>query len=216
MNNKAVELRVLQYGATRQRLEEALLEQAGWDVVHLSGHGLAGGLVFEDDAGRPGPITSDGAGRSVRPGRDQLKLMTLSACESAAVTAGEHLRLLGLAPGRDSRAGARTGRRRRHLTGLAMPEGGGAGRKAGRRVAGGGGRVGGPVGLCGVGDALPGGRRLRDRAGGSFYDLVLGKGQPVARALAAEPACRAPTAPTPGVPALSAAPRRCSGPAPPT
>jgi GNAT superfamily N-acetyltransferase len=52
VHGKAVELRVLQYGATRQRLENALLEQAGWDVVHLSGHGLADGLVLEDDAGR--------------------------------------------------------------------------------------------------------------------------------------------------------------------
>lgn len=39
VNNKAVELRVLQYGATRQRLTDALLEAEGWDVVHLSGHG---------------------------------------------------------------------------------------------------------------------------------------------------------------------------------
>ena len=29
---------------------------------------------------------------------DQIKLVTLSACESAAVTAAEHLHLLGLAP----------------------------------------------------------------------------------------------------------------------
>lgn len=47
VNNKSIELRVLQYGATRQRLEEALLEQAGWDVVHLSGHGLPAGLILE-------------------------------------------------------------------------------------------------------------------------------------------------------------------------
>ena len=47
VNNKAIELRVLQYGATRQRLEEALLEQAGWDVVHLSGHGLPAGLILK-------------------------------------------------------------------------------------------------------------------------------------------------------------------------
>ena len=31
-------------------------------------------------------------------GGEQIKLVTLSACESAAVTAAEHLQQLGLAP----------------------------------------------------------------------------------------------------------------------
>jgi hypothetical protein len=58
VNNKAIELRVLQYGATRQRLEDALLEREGWDVVHLSGHGLPAGLILEDETGRHDLITS--------------------------------------------------------------------------------------------------------------------------------------------------------------
>ena len=104
MHGKAVELRVLQYGATRQRLEDALLEQAGWDVVHLSGHGLAGGLVLEDEAGPPDRITSEELVDLLDLGGEQIKLVTLSACESAAVTATEHLRLLGLAPSRKDAA----------------------------------------------------------------------------------------------------------------
>ena len=52
VNDRAVELRVLQYGATRRRLEEALLEEAGWDILHVSGHGLPAGLVLEDETGR--------------------------------------------------------------------------------------------------------------------------------------------------------------------
>jgi len=73
VNGKAIELRVLQYGATRQRLEHALLEEPGWDVVHLSGHGLAGALMLEDDAGRPNRIPSaelvDRLVRGLRAGR---------------------------------------------------------------------------------------------------------------------------------------------------
>ena len=46
VNNKAIELRVLQYGATRDRLDDALDEAAGWDVVHLSGHGLPAGWCW--------------------------------------------------------------------------------------------------------------------------------------------------------------------------
>ena len=46
VNSKAIELRVLQYGATRQRLEDVLLEAEGWDVVHLSGHGLPAGWCW--------------------------------------------------------------------------------------------------------------------------------------------------------------------------
>jgi hypothetical protein len=101
VHGKAVELQVLQYGATRKRLTDALLERAGWDVVHLSGHGRAGGLVLEDDAGRPDEITSAELVGLLDLGSEQIKLVTLSACESAAVTATEHLRLLGLAPTRD-------------------------------------------------------------------------------------------------------------------
>lgn len=106
VHGKAVELRVVQYGATRQRLTDALLEEPGWDVVHLSGHGLAGGLMLEDDAGRPDEISSDELVELLDLGSEQIKLVTLSSCESAAVTALEHLRLLGLGPERDA-AGSR-------------------------------------------------------------------------------------------------------------
>jgi hypothetical protein len=53
---RAIELQVLQYGVTRRRLQRALREGAGWDLVHFSGHGLAGGLVLEHADG-----TADGA-----------------------------------------------------------------------------------------------------------------------------------------------------------
>jgi hypothetical protein len=162
VNNKGIELRVLQYGATRQRLKDALLEHPGWDVVHLSGHGLPAGLVLEDDAGRRDLITSTDLVGLLDFAADQIKLVTLSACESAAVTATEHLHLLGinLAPSTCADnteadplpAVATELVRRLDCAVLAMRY---------------------PV----VDDfAID----LAD----SFYNLVLGKGQPVARALA--------------------------------
>ena len=44
-NSKAIELRELQYGVTRERLEEVLLEGEGWDVVAYFRPRLAGGIV---------------------------------------------------------------------------------------------------------------------------------------------------------------------------
>ncbi|MBW8737339.1 MAG: CHAT domain-containing protein [Streptomyces turgidiscabies] len=82
-SGRAVEVRTLQYGVTRERLRAVLARPAGWDLVHVSGHGAPGELLLETDAGRPdrvpGPELVDllGAARVVR-------LLTLSACWSAA------------------------------------------------------------------------------------------------------------------------------------
>lgn len=45
---RALELRVLQYGATRAMLADALQEGEGWDIVYLSCHGGQGELLLED------------------------------------------------------------------------------------------------------------------------------------------------------------------------
>ena len=58
----AVELRVLQYGATRDTLQEALEEAEGWDIIHLSGHGQKGELLLEDDRGGSDTIDADELG----------------------------------------------------------------------------------------------------------------------------------------------------------
>ena len=55
----AVVLHVLQYGATRETLEDALREGDGWDLIHLSGHGLEGEFVLEDAQGEPAAIKTD-------------------------------------------------------------------------------------------------------------------------------------------------------------
>jgi hypothetical protein len=69
VNGKAIELRVVQYGVTRDRLEELMLEEQGWDVVHLSGHGLPEGLLLEKADGRRDRISGDELVRLLRPSR---------------------------------------------------------------------------------------------------------------------------------------------------
>ncbi len=48
---RGVDVRVLQYGVTRDRLAEVLEEAEGWDVIHISGHGAPGELELETDEG---------------------------------------------------------------------------------------------------------------------------------------------------------------------
>jgi hypothetical protein len=102
----AVELRVLQYGVTRESLRDALQEGDGWDVVHFSGHGLPGSLVLEMQDGRPDPISSDDVTQLLRQSGRRLKLVVLSSCLSAATSIQQTLSWLGLAkPQRDAAAG---------------------------------------------------------------------------------------------------------------
>ncbi|HKN97556.1 MAG TPA: CHAT domain-containing protein [Pseudonocardiaceae bacterium] len=93
-----IQLRVLQYGASREWLRNALAEPEGWDVVHISGHGLPAGLVLEDETGRPDVIGGAELACLLELGARRIKLVTLSAGESATVATTEQLRQLGLAP----------------------------------------------------------------------------------------------------------------------
>ncbi|MCP4664034.1 MAG: CHAT domain-containing protein [bacterium] len=92
----AVELRVLQYGATRKILQEALEEGDGWDLVHFSGHGLQGELALEDEHGEADLIATGELVPLLRPARTRLKLLTLSSCLSGAGTLRSARRELGL------------------------------------------------------------------------------------------------------------------------
>ena len=93
---RRADVRVLQYGVTRQRLEEVLEEAEGWDVIHVSGHGMPGELLLEKEDGTPDPVSSAELADMLDLARERVKLVTLSACWSAAVTAEEQRRLLGL------------------------------------------------------------------------------------------------------------------------
>ncbi|MER5269036.1 CHAT domain-containing protein [Actinosynnema sp. NPDC002837] len=95
-SRKAIELRVLQYGVTRERLAEAVEEHPGWDVLHVSGHGGIGALVLEQADGEPDVISTDELVDLLRPARDRLKLAVLSACRSGAAEAATTLHALGL------------------------------------------------------------------------------------------------------------------------
>lgn len=85
----AIDVRVLQYGVTRDALKEILAESPGWDVLHFSGHGLAAALILEKADGSPDMVSSDDLAGLVRVARGRLKWVTLSACLSAAATAAE-------------------------------------------------------------------------------------------------------------------------------
>ena len=98
VHGRGVELRVLQYGVTRDRLRTVMREGAGWDVVHISGHGGRGAFVLEHPDGRPDLVSSSELVDLLAPAARQIKLVTASACSSAELTAREHLQLLGLAP----------------------------------------------------------------------------------------------------------------------
>jgi len=92
----ALELRVVQYGVTRERLAEIIDSGDGWDVLHLSGHGNRGLFLLEHADGSPDPVDTAGLLKLLRPGRRRAKLAVLSACESAADSTAETLRLAGL------------------------------------------------------------------------------------------------------------------------
>jgi hypothetical protein len=87
---KAVDVRVLQYGVTRQRLQEVLREPEGWDIVHISGHARPGELLLETAAGTPDRINAAALADLLELARGRVKLATLSACWSAA---GQHMSL---------------------------------------------------------------------------------------------------------------------------
>ena len=91
-------MRVLQYGVTRQRLRDVLEEGEGWDVIHVAGHGAPGELTLETEDGSPDRITAAELVDLLDLGRERVKLVTVSACWSAALTLAEQRRLLKLPP----------------------------------------------------------------------------------------------------------------------
>jgi hypothetical protein len=93
---RRVELTVVQYGATRQRLAAVAEAGDGWDVLHLSGHGGRGQFLLETADGSPDPVGTGELVGLLAPLRGQLKLAVVSACESAAATTAETLRWVGL------------------------------------------------------------------------------------------------------------------------
>jgi hypothetical protein len=92
----AVELRVVQYGVTRERLRQIADDGDGWDVLHLSGHGAGGVFLLEKADGSPDLVTTADLVTLLRPVRRRVRLAVVSACDSASDATAETYRLLGL------------------------------------------------------------------------------------------------------------------------
>jgi tetratricopeptide (TPR) repeat protein len=114
-----VELRVVQYGVTRELLKEIAEDGDGWDVLHLSGHGGRGVFLLERPDGTPDPVDTAGLLELLRPARSRVKLAVLSACQSAADTTAETLRLVGLTDQADAIEQEPADRPSAEVTGLA-------------------------------------------------------------------------------------------------
>ena len=93
---RRVELTVVQYGATRERLAAVAEAGDGWDVLHLSGHGGRGQFLLESADGSPDPVDTGELTGLLAPLRGRVRLAVVSACESAAATTAETLRWVGL------------------------------------------------------------------------------------------------------------------------
>jgi tetratricopeptide (TPR) repeat protein len=100
----AIEMRVLQYGTTRQSLHEALEEGEGWDMIHFSGHGGQAVLILENSDGSHDKVTSEDLSTLLGLASGRLKLVTLSACLSAAATVQETLAWLKI-PTKETKEG---------------------------------------------------------------------------------------------------------------
>jgi len=99
-HGRDIELRILQYGVTREAFREVVEEGEGWDLIHFSGHGLPAGLLLEKADGSRDPVAGPELAQLLRAARARLKFILLSSCDSAAATAEETLRWLGLRPHR--------------------------------------------------------------------------------------------------------------------
>jgi hypothetical protein len=106
---RSAEVQVLQYGVTRRRLRDVLAVSAGWDIVHISGHGAPGELFLEAEDGSPDRVGADELAGLLYLARHRLKLVSVSACWSAALGGEAQARLPGLgeAPGQAPVAPAR-------------------------------------------------------------------------------------------------------------
>jgi tetratricopeptide (TPR) repeat protein len=166
---RAAEVRVLQYGVTREALRDVLQEGAGWDVIHISGHGAPGELLLETEAGQPDRVPAGDLAEMLELTRERVKLVTVSACWSAALTAAEQRRLLGLPVLEDS-GSARASEQGRE---------GGSSRATGTLAT----ELAERLGCAVLGMRYPVVDDFAIELSGRLYDLLARQGQPLPRAL---------------------------------
>jgi len=92
---RQVDLRILQYGATRKRLQAILREKKGWDVIHFAGHGEPNSVVLEGKSGFHDVIDSSSLLKLLSRSK-RLKLITFSTCHSARFLIDRSLQKLDL------------------------------------------------------------------------------------------------------------------------
>lgn len=98
---KAADVRVLQYGVTRDLLRDVLAEAEGWDIIHISGHGAPGEILLETAEGRPDRVPTADLADLLLAARGHVRLVTVAACWSAAQAVADQRRRLGSpSPGR--------------------------------------------------------------------------------------------------------------------
>ena len=164
---RAVDVRVLQYGVTRDRLREVLEEDEGWDVIHISGHGAPGELLLETDDGSPDPVTAAelagllDAGAGAGQAGDGVGVLVGGDDAGRAAAAARTCRYPRRQPAAGERAARRGGRR---PGALATELAGGWGARCWR---------------CGI----PVVDDFAIALAGGLYDLLAGKGQPLPRAV---------------------------------
>jgi tetratricopeptide (TPR) repeat protein len=166
---KAADVRVLQYGVTRERLRDVLEEAEGWDIIHVSGHGRPGSLTLETASAQPDRVTAAELADLLDQARTRLKLVTVSACWSAAVLADEQRRLLGL-PARDQDQDDPAERDRGD--GSASPSSGALASELAAQL-----------GCAVLAMRYPVGDDFAIALSGKLYGLLAEKGQPLARAV---------------------------------
>lgn len=161
----AIDLRIVQYGATRDSLREALLEGEGWDIIHFSGHGEEAALILEKPDGSQDSITSEDLAELLSLASGRLKLIMLSACLTAAATLEETLRWLKLSSIEQDR----------QTTGMESTEKGSMPSLAWTLVD--------QLDCAALAMRYPVGDEFAIRLATSLYDLMLAKGQSLARSL---------------------------------
>ena len=81
---------ILPSPAARVRdLQEAVRRNSP-QIVHFSGHGDREGILLEDDAGRPIPVTGRALAGLFKLQLGTIRLVVLSACESDSTTKAFH------------------------------------------------------------------------------------------------------------------------------
>jgi hypothetical protein len=166
---RAAEVRVLQYGVTRDRLREVLEEADGWDIIHVSGHGRPGELLLETAGGRPDLISAADLADLLDVAREHVRLITLAACWSASLTAAQQRRLLRLpVPADQTRHAARS---------LVSPDSPPAPGTLATELAG-------RLGCAVLAMRYPVDDEFAIGLSGKLYDLLAAKGQPLPRAVA--------------------------------